>query len=77
MFGLGFFALWIAATVVTAVLALVLGESIVLLLIVAMLYWALSALFYVTLWFGFNDTFEIRSPVAFRTVMATEEPPAS
>lgn len=77
VFGLGWFVLSMAVTALIAVLALVLGESIVLVLIVAMLYWALSALFYVTLWFGFNDTFEIRSPVAFRTVMATEEPPAS
>ena len=77
VFGLGWFALSMAVAAVLAVLALVLGESIILVLIAAMTYWALSALFYVTLWFGFNDTFEIRSPVPFRTVMASDEPPAS
>ena len=77
MFGLGWFALSFAATAVLGLLALVLGESIVLLLVAAMLYWALSALFYVTLWFGFDDTFEISSPVPFRTVMASDQPPAS
>jgi len=77
MFGLGWFALSFAATAALGLLALVLGESIVLLLVAAMLYWALSALFYVTLWFGFDDTFEISSPVPFRTVMASDQPPAS
>ena len=63
-------------TAVLTVLALVLGESIILLLVAAMLYWALSALFYVTLWFGFNDTFEFGQPAPLRTVMAPDEPPA-
>jgi hypothetical protein len=75
MFGLGWFALSFAATAALAVLALVLGESIVLLLVAAMLYWALSALFYVTLWFGFNDTFEFGSSVPFRTDASSAEPP--
>ena len=38
---------------------------------------ALTATFYVSIWFGFVDTFEITSPVAFRTVMADNEPPAA
>jgi hypothetical protein len=77
VFGLAWFALSLALMVALAMLSLVLGESIVFLLIAVMLSWALSALFYVTLWFGFVDTFDIRSPVAFRTVIATDEPPAS
>jgi len=77
VFGLGWFALSMAVTAVLTVLALVLGESIILLLVAAMLYWALSALFYVTLWFGFNDTFEFGEPAPFRAVMAPDEPPAS
>jgi hypothetical protein len=75
MFGLGWFALSMTVTGALAMLALVLGESIVLLLIVAMLYWALSALFYVTLWFGFNDTFEFATN-ATRATMPDDAPPA-
>ena len=39
----------------------------------------LTATFYVSLWFGFVDTFEITSTVAYRTVMADADPdtPAS
>jgi hypothetical protein len=77
VFGLGWFALSMAVTAALAVLALVLGESIILLLVAAMLYWALSALFYVTLWFGFNDTFEFATAAPFRTVTASDDPPAS
>ena len=38
---------------------------------------ALTATFYVSIWFGFVDTFEITSPVAFRTVMADNDSAAS
>jgi len=38
---------------------------------------ALTATFYVSIWFGFVDTFEITSPVAFRTVMADNDSTAS
>ena len=38
---------------------------------------ALTATFYVSIWFGFVDTFEITSPVPFRTVMADNDPAAS
>ena len=34
----------------------------------------LTAAFYVSLWFGFVDTFEITSTVAYRTVMADTDP---
>ena len=34
---------------------------------------ALTATFYVSIWFGFVDTFEITSPVAFRTVTADND----
>ena len=37
----------------------------------------LTATFYVSIWFGFQDTFEITSPTPFRTVMADVEPPAA
>ena len=77
VFGLGWFALSLGATAALAILALVLGDSIVVVLVAAMLYWAMSALFYVTLWFGFNDTFEFATAVPFRTATASDEPPAS
>ena len=77
VFGLGWFALSFALTSVLAVLELLVGNSVLLLAAAVMLSWAVSALFYVTLWFGFVDTFEITSTAAFRTVMADKEPPAA
>jgi hypothetical protein len=76
VFALGWFALIFAITGVLAVLALLLGDSLVFLALALVLSWALSALFYVTLWFGFVDTFEIAAPVQLRTVMANDAPPA-
>ena len=37
----------------------------------------LSITYFLSMWFGFVDTFEITSPVAFRTVMADNEPPTA
>ena len=37
----------------------------------------LSITYFLSMWFGFVDTFEITSPVAFRTVLADNEPPAA
>ena len=73
VFGLGWFALSFAMASVLAMLELVLGSSTILLGFAVLMSWALSALFYVTLWFGFVDTFEIAAPVAFRTVMADND----
>jgi hypothetical protein len=39
--------------------------------------WAMSAVFYVTLWFGFVDTFEITPAVAVRSEMAGADDPAA
>jgi hypothetical protein len=36
----------------------------------------LSIAYFLSLWFGFVDTFEIEAPVAFRTVMADNDHPA-
>ena len=75
MFGLGWFALSFVVTLVLTVLELMLGTSVLVLAIAVMLSWALSALFYVTLWFGFVDTFEIASAAAVRTVLADADAP--
>ena len=75
MFGLGWFALSFLVTTLLALLELLLGGSTLLLVIALMVSWALSALFYVTLWFGFVDTFEIVSP-AVHAVIADDVPPA-
>jgi hypothetical protein len=76
MFGLGWFALSFVVTLVLTVLELMLGASVLVLAIAVMLSWALSALFYVTLWFGFVDTFEITPAAAIRTVPGdTDAPP--
>lgn len=76
MFGVGWFALSFVVTLVLTVLELMLGASVLVLAIAVMLSWALSALFYVTLWFGFVDTFEIMSDAAFRTVPTDIDAPA-
>jgi hypothetical protein len=76
-FALGWFALSSGVTGVLALLELALGSSTLLLAIAVMMSWAVSALFYVTLWFGFVDTFEISAPLPFRTVMASGDPPAA
>ena len=77
VFGLGWLALSFVLTSVLALLEIAFGTSVIVLGIAVLMSWALSALFYVTLWFGFVDTFEITSPVAFRTVLADNEPPAA
>jgi len=76
VFALGWFALLLGIATVLTVLALVFASSVLFLAFGLALLWAFSALFYVTLWFGFVDTFEISSPVPFRTVIASEDPPA-
>jgi hypothetical protein len=76
VFGLGWLALSFALASLLALLELLLGSSVLLVGFAVLLSWALSALFYVTLWFGFVDTFEIAPPEAFRTVMADNDPPA-
>ena len=76
VFGLGWLALSFALTSVLALLELLLGSSVLLVGFAILMSWALSALFYVTLWFGFVDTFEIAPPVTFRTVMADNDPPS-
>jgi hypothetical protein len=37
----------------------------------------LSIVYFLSMWFGFVDTFEITSPVAYRTVMAGNDSAAS
>ena len=77
VFGLGWLALSFVLTSVLAVLELAFGASMLVLGIAVLMSWALSALFYVTLWFGFLDTFEISPPATFRTVLADDAPPAA
>jgi len=64
VFMLGWLALMFAVTSLLAVLELLLGGSTLFLVIGVISSWAMSAVFYVTLWFGFVDTFEIASPAA-------------
>lgn len=77
VFCLGWLALSFGLACVLAVLELLLGSSVLVVGFAVLMSWALSALFYVTLWFGFLDTFEIAPPVAFRTVMADNDPPTA
>ena len=76
VFGLAWFGLSLVAVVALALLSLVLGESVVFLLVAVMLSWAFSALFYVTLWFGFVDTFEFATTAVAATPIE-DAPPAA
>jgi hypothetical protein len=73
VFMLGWLALMFAVTSALAVLELLLGGSTLFLVIGVISSWAMSAVFYVTLWFGFVDTFEIAAPPALRPVMAEHQ----
>ena len=75
MFGVGWFALSFALTAVLALLELLLGNSVLLLAVAVLMSWMVSALFYVTLWFGFVDTFEITSDANLRTPTADIDAP--
>lgn len=77
VFGLGWIALSLVVTIALGLLELVLGGGALMVFVGALVMWMFSALFYVTLWFGFVDTFDIRPPTEFRTVMAEGEPPAA
>ncbi len=72
---------WCAVGVLFALLMLLvaaatgnLGVAVVLMTPVS---WAMSAVFYVTLWFGFVDTFQITSTQPIRTVLAPTDNPRS
>jgi len=77
VFFVAWFAVMFTVTSLLAVLEVLLGGSVLMLGIGLMTSWAMSAVFYVTLWFGFVDTFEITPAVAFRTVMAGTDDPAA
>ena len=76
MFVLGWVTVALAFAMLIVVLAATLGAAAVSLAAFTCLV-ALTATFYVSIWFGFVDTFEITSPVAFRTVMADNDPAES
>jgi hypothetical protein len=75
-FGVGWFGLSLVVTLALSALELLVGTSVLVLAVAVMLSWALSALFYVTLWFGFVDTFEIGAPANSRAAPADTDPPA-
>ena len=76
MFVLGWVTVALGFAMLIVVLAATLGAAAVSLAAFTCLV-ALTATFYVSMWFGFVDTFEITPPVAFRTVMADKDPAES
>ena len=72
----GWIAVGLAFTMVIGVLASLFGAAPMVLAVFTGLV-MLTATFYVSIWFGFQDTFEITSSTPFRTVMADGEPPAA
>ena len=55
----GWFGVLFAFSTIVALLDALMDGSVALLIVAMIASWALSAVFYVTLWFGFVDTFEI------------------
>ena len=76
LFVLGWVGVAFAFGLIVTLLAAALGAAVVSLAAFTGLV-ALTATFYVSIWFGFVDTFEITSAVPFRTVMADKDPAAS
>ena len=75
-FLLGWFVVWIAFDAVVQLLAAAFGiETVSLAELTGQM--VLSITYFLSMWFGFVDTFEITSPTPFRTVMADGEPPAA
>lgn len=59
---LGWCAIGLFFLMLTLVLGAVFGSLQVAVALMTPVSWALSAIFYVTIWFGFVDTFEMRAP---------------
>ena len=76
LFIVGWIAVAFAFSLIVVMLAAAFGAAVVSLAAFTGLV-ALTATFYVSIWFGFVDTFEITSAVPFRTVMADRDPAAS
>jgi hypothetical protein len=76
LFILGWVAMMFAFSMIVVMLAAAFGAAVVSLAAFTGLV-ALTATFYVSIWFGFVDTFEITAAVPFRTVMADRDPAAS
>ena len=75
-FLVGWFLVFMAFATIVQILMAVFGvETVSLAAVTGQM--VLSITFYVSLWFGFVDTFEITSTVAYRTVMADADTPAS
>lgn len=72
-FILGWITVAVGFGMLIVVLAAALGAAAVSLAAFTCLV-ALTATFYVSIWFGFVDTFEITSPVPFRTVLPGSDP---
>ncbi len=72
----GWLVVWIAFDALVQLLAAAFGlEAISLAALTGQIM--LSITYFLSMWFGFVDTFEITSPTPFRTVMADDEPPAA
>jgi hypothetical protein len=66
VFLLGWFAVGLLGAIALDLLALLLQGSVLFAFVAVIVSWIISATFYVTLWFGFVDTFDIRRPASER-----------
>jgi hypothetical protein len=73
---LGWCAIGLLFMMATFVLGASMGGLQVAVALMTPVTWGLSAVFYVTLWFGFVDTFELTSATPLRTLLVDTNPPA-
>jgi hypothetical protein len=73
---LGWFVVLFLFTLAISVFAAIFGAAPLALVALTPVSWALSAVFYTSIWFCFVDTFEITPTVAYRTVLADADTPA-
>jgi hypothetical protein len=66
---LGWFAICLVYSFALTILEVAVSSPGLVLAVAMIGSWILTTVFYITVWFGFVDTFEITSTVAHRTVM--------
>jgi hypothetical protein len=67
---LGWFAICLVYSFALTILEVAAASSGFVLAVAMIGSWILTTVFYITVWFGFVDTFEITSTAAHRTVLA-------
>jgi hypothetical protein len=77
VYALGWFGLLSGLSFALGLVAMVVGIVPTAFLVAPPLMMMLTTIFYISIWFCFVDTFEIKSATAYRTVLADTDTPAS